>query len=85
MTTRTRSRAQRRGRLRAERADDRGLQPEARRRGRGDHRAAADRRDERAGPQLLAAPRQVRQTREDQILERFADGEQIDARHARKV
>ena len=39
----------------------------------------------RCGPQLLAAARHVRQADEDQILEGFADGEQIDARHARKV
>ena len=30
-------------------------------------------------------PRQVRQADEDQILERFADGEQVDARHAPEV
>ena len=51
----------------------------------GDHRAAADRRHELLRPQLLAGFGHVRQADEDQILERFADGEQIDARHARKV
>jgi hypothetical protein len=34
--------------------------------------------------QLFAAPRQMRQSDEDQILKRFADGEQVDARHAPK-
>ena len=77
--------AQRRRGVAAERADDRGAQPEARRSGRGDDRAAANRRDERGGPQLFAAPGQVRQAHEDQVLKRFADREQIDARHARKV
>jgi len=72
-------------RIHAERADDGRPQAEARGRGRRDQRAAADRRDEGGGPQLLAAARQVRQPDEDQILEGLADGEQIGARHAPKV
>ena len=66
----------------AQAADHRGPHAQPRRRGRGDDRAAADGRHEARGLQLFAVPRHVREADEDQILERFADGEQIDARHA---
>ena len=66
------------GRFSAEAADDRGPHPQPRRGGRGDDGAAADGRDEARGLQLLAVPRHVREADEDQILERFADGEQVD-------
>ena len=42
-------------------------------------------RDELRGLQFLSAPRHVREPDEDQILERFADGEQLKRRHAVKV
>jgi hypothetical protein len=67
----------------AEAADDRGPHAQPRRGGRGDDGAAADGRHEARGLQLLAAPRQVRETDEDQILEGFTDGDEIEARHAR--
>jgi hypothetical protein len=61
--------------------------PEAKARsGRGrDQRTSAYGRHEFAGSQLFAASRQMRKVHEDQILKGFADGEEIDARHARKV
>ena len=49
----------------------------------GDHRPAADRRQVVRAPQFLAGFRQARQARENQILERFADDQQIDPRHAK--
>ena len=68
----------------AERAHDRGLEAEPRARRGGNHGAAADRRHERRRSDFFAARRQVRQPHENQVLECFADGEEIDARHARK-
>ena len=65
----------------AECADGRHAEPEPRSRGRGNHRATADRRDELFGPQLFAVSRQVRESDEDQILKGLADGEQIGAQH----
>ena len=73
---------------RVESADDCRADAETRSGDRGRHGAAADGRCEARGLDLFAGPRHPRQAIEDQIFERFADGEQIDrsqAGHARKV